>query len=115
MFVRQFADSDEVEIKIAKVGCNLSKNTLPTLLTPAGLSKERQVYLYEQIRPFCDAEYRDIVCPLPEGHALVQEQDREDTGPPRSKRLCSHCRLPGHTKTKSGINHMPRTSARTLI
>ena len=99
VFVRQFADSDEVEIKIAKVGCNLSKNALPTILTPAGLSKERQVYLYEQIRPFCDAEYRDIVCPLPEGHTLGQERD---TGPPRSKRLCSHCRLPGHTKTKSG-------------
>ena len=51
VFVKQFADSDEVEIKIAKVGCNLSKNALPTILTPAGLSKERQVYLYEQIRP----------------------------------------------------------------
>ena len=56
VFVRQLADSDEVEIKIAEVGCNLSKNALPTILTPAGLSKERQVYLYEQIRPFCDAE-----------------------------------------------------------
>lgn len=104
VFVKQFADSSETEIKIAKVGrtCGLSENTLPTTLTPAGLSNERQVYLYEQIRPFCDAEYRDIVCPLPERYSTsVQEQDK-DTAPPRSKRLCSHCRNPGHTKTKSG-------------
>ena len=104
VFVKQFADSTESEIKIAKVGCNLSKDDLPSILTPTGLSKERQVYLYEQIRPFCDAEYRDIVCPLPEGHISVQEGTAEDQdiAPPRSKRLCSNCRQPGHTKTKSG-------------
>ena len=27
VFVQQFADSDKVEIKIAEVGCNLSKST----------------------------------------------------------------------------------------
>ena len=101
IFVREFSDSPEKEIKFLKSGHNLTKDILPPTLSPTGLSKERQIYLYEQIRPFCQLEYRDFTCPLPQGHQERVQSDN-DMAPPRSKRLCSYCRLPGHTKTKGG-------------
>ena len=38
---------------------------MPNVIQPAGLDQERQKYLYEQIRPFCTEETKDIVCPAP--------------------------------------------------
>ncbi|KAK7487250.1 hypothetical protein BaRGS_00021478 [Batillaria attramentaria] len=39
---------------------------MPPVLPAAGLSYERQAYLYNQIREFVCEEQRDVVCPLPE-------------------------------------------------
>ena len=73
-------------------------NAVSPMLPPEGLSKERQAYLCEQIQPFCQFEYHDITCPIPQGF----HEKLKDTATPRSKRICSNCRLPGHTKTKKG-------------
>ena len=93
VFVREFANSKEEIKTILKPGHTIPKDTLPSTLSPTGLSPERERYLYEQIRPFCQLEYRDLTCPVPSGYQNVVVQH---------KRLCSHCRLPGHTKTKKG-------------
>ena len=45
----------------------LSATNLPPIIQPAGLSTDRAKYLYEQIRPYCHQESRDITCPAPAG------------------------------------------------
>lgn len=42
-----------------------SKTALPTVLPPGGMSHERALYLFKNIRQFCHAESRDITCPEP--------------------------------------------------
>lgn len=42
-----------------------SSGDLPDPIIPAGLSLERQYYLYDKIREFVPAEFRDLVCPEP--------------------------------------------------
>ena len=83
----KFADSEEKKIIIIRSGTTIDKSALPVTMTPSGLSQERKQYLFEHIRPFCDE------CP-----------NSQEQGPSikRSKRLCSHCRMPGHTKTVKG-------------
>ena len=101
VFVREFADSEEKKIIIIRSGTTIDKSALPVTLTPSGLSQERKQYLFEHIRPFCDEEYRNITCPEPRAQKRPNSQEQ---GPStkRSKRLCSHCRMPGHTKTVKG-------------
>ena len=36
---------------------------LPQVLPPAGLSQERQKYLFKDIRPFVADPYKDELCP----------------------------------------------------
>ncbi|ELT87533.1 hypothetical protein CAPTEDRAFT_192819 [Capitella teleta] len=43
--------------------------TAATPITPPGLSRERQAYLYENIRPFVEDEFKDVVCPPPASRA----------------------------------------------
>ena len=38
---------------------------MPEKIIPAGLSRDRQVYLYEKIREFVPEKHRDDVCPKP--------------------------------------------------
>ena len=108
VIVREFADSPEVEIRIQKNVHEVPRDTLPPTLSPVGMSRERELYLYEQIRPFCQQEYCDITCPIPQGHERIQQDTDTGVPPKRSKRLCSHCRLPGHTKTKGGKITCPK-------
>ena len=42
-----------------------SCHELPNMITPPGLSIERQWYLYEKIREFCSVDSQDLVCPMP--------------------------------------------------
>ena len=45
---------------------------MPEVLTPAGLSQERQAYLFKQIRPHVPPEFQDELCPPP---AASQDDD----------------------------------------
>ena len=57
--------------------------SLPTVLQPAGTDETRQWYLYEQIRKFCEDEYKDITCPKPRVPKRKQQnQDVEETAAP---------------------------------
>ena len=38
---------------------------LPCKLNPEGLSDERKLYLYREIRPFCKRGTEDLVAPAP--------------------------------------------------
>ena len=109
VFVREFADSEEKEVSILKPSVRVDRDALPSQMTPPGLSLDRQWYLYEQIRQFCDEEFQDVTCPEPRMQKHSRTQD-EDESPPvkRSKRLCSYCRMPGHTKTKKGVVTCPK-------
>ena len=42
-----------------------SSGDLPHSIVPAGLSLERQYYLYDKIRQFIPIEFLDLVCPEP--------------------------------------------------
>lgn len=43
----------------------VDSKSLPAIVTPAGLSPERQWYLFESIRPLVPERSRDIICPKP--------------------------------------------------
>ena len=42
-----------------------SSGDLPHPSVPAGLSLERQYYLFDKIREFIPSEFQDLVCPKP--------------------------------------------------
>ena len=109
--VKQYSDSDNVHLIILKDNWKPHPSTLPSIITPPGLSEERQIYLYEKIRPFCREEVRDITCPRP----LSLQQPSLPTTPNLSQsslqssphqilqkrpRTCSQCGKQGHNKRR---------------
>ena len=71
LFTRQRCDSPESEHHLFKRGVNLHDfdlSHLPPVLPPAGLSQDRALYLYKEIRPFVKAQFRDELCPSPPGN-----------------------------------------------
>ena len=58
-----------------------SKDTLPSVIPPQGLSLERKQYLFEKIREFCPEGCKDLVCPDPA---------KESDTPPAPKRQRQH-------------------------
>ena len=101
-----FAHSSVETVDIQKTGISINLQEMPEVIPPPGIPIERQKYLYEQIRVFCEPEYADITCPQPESNDFNQSDSETEKpkSPPAAKRarLCSHCRLPGHTKTVRG-------------
>ena len=106
--VREFADTEEKKIVILKSGITIDKTALPSVLIPSGLSEQRKRYLFDEIRPFCDEKYQDVTCPEPRVSRKRSLQSEKDTSKKQSKRLCSYCRNPGHTKTKKGEISCPK-------
>jgi hypothetical protein len=106
VFVREFVDAEEKEVKIIKPDIIIDQNGLPSEIIPSGLSEERKQYLFEHIRQFCDERYKDVTCPEPRGKKRPHPDNGETSGN-KSKRLCSHCRQPGHTKTRKGVTTCP--------
>lgn len=109
-FVRTSSDEEEKEINfLSDKNWRPSLSDLRPIISPPGLSWERQIYLYEKIREFCRDEVQDIMCPKPsdydesEGLAKIETEDNEHSEPSsttkqRKRRLCSECHLPGHNK-----------------
>jgi len=63
---KEHANSAEKEISIFKkdvTAAKVRKAKLPNVTSPAGLSRERQEYLYKEVRLYVKPEYRDITCP----------------------------------------------------
>ena len=103
--VRSAADQHEKAINMLRDPLwRPTTEDLPVIVPPAGLSLERQWYLYEKIREFCCPDVQDVVCPKP-AHSLPGEtqtstsNEQEDVAPPSKKqRLCSNCKRGGHNK-----------------
>jgi len=108
VYVRHYANKEETTITILKEDVSIG-TSLPSTLQPSGLSFERQQYLFEHIRPFCEEQYRDITCPDPTpGQKRPHPQTTDESSVKKAKRLCSYCRNPGHTKTKKGQISCPQ-------
>ena len=105
--LQEFADSDTTTVDISKTGVEIDRSQLPECIIHPGLSLDRQTYLYEQIRVFCEPKYADVTCPMP-----TSSRPEASTGTvvPPSKRIrpCSHCKQPGHTKTVRGKTTCPK-------
>ena len=104
--VQEYSDSPMVTINILKkdkTPWDPSSDDLPAVVHPAGLSEERQVYLYEKIREYCSPSCRDLVCPKPSSLDIPSATTTtENVHPPptplptKTKQLCSKCHQPGH-------------------
>lgn len=107
VFVRERNDTAEVKFELLKEPWNLDVHTLPNIISPHGLSADRQWYLFEQIRPFCPDEDKDSVCPLPSvpkpggchpGTPHPENLTPAETPLPKRRRLCGMCHEAGHDK-----------------
>lgn len=63
VFTKEHSDSTEKQFTMLKEPWSPESNEFPEIVPPRGLNAERQWYLFEQIRPFCDKEDKDITCP----------------------------------------------------
>ena len=65
VFLKEHSDTPEVKLSLLKQSWTPTKEELPNVVPPKGLSAERQWYLYDQIRPYCPDEDKDATCPMP--------------------------------------------------
>ena len=110
VYVKEHADTAEVRMDLNKSSPPWvpDKDELPSVVSPKGLSAERQWYLYDHIRPFCPDSDKDITCPLPtcpNPRSTRGTPARDATPAPdpdtvepqaKRKRLCGTCRQEGH-------------------
>ena len=100
--LKEFSESSTEEANILKA--IVSGHQMPEVIHPLGISPDRQKYLYDEIRKFCEPEFADVTCPRPDsplsdaGHSSNEPVQQ----PAKRARLCSHCRGSGHTKTVKG-------------
>ena len=65
--MREYADGPETSVKILKSEPEaLADQVMPDILPPAGLTRERESYLYRMIRPYVRDPYKNLTCPDPE-------------------------------------------------
>ena len=113
-------DTSEARHDLLKEGATFDDHSeLPDVIVPAGLSAQRQWYLYDKIREFCPVSDRDLTCPLPSvpkptscqdtpeppasplhpARPLTQPPSQSQPPPakrPRQQRSCKKCGQPGH-------------------
>ena len=66
VYARLSSDSEEDKFALLKNDTwHPEPSSLPSQITPKGLSNERQWYLFNKIREFCPEEARDLTCPEP--------------------------------------------------
>ncbi|KAJ8305251.1 hypothetical protein KUTeg_015796 [Tegillarca granosa] len=106
LFVKEYANSPEVEINVLRnQNCRFPHldPELPAVISPKGLDPARQWYLYEEVAPYCNnkdsCKKPDVTKPI-----LKAEQSEEYD----KKRKCSHCKSCGHTKSRGGIITCPK-------
>ena len=104
-FVKVHSQAPETAVTINS-NCRISSD-MPQIIVPNGMSRERQVYLYEKIRPFCLSDTADLTCPRPPTHNTSTNPARDAGKSKQSQRKCSHCRLTGYTKTVCGVITYP--------
>ena len=114
VYLQQYSDSPSESHKIFKSGiCASSVVGFPEPIHVPGLDLARQWYLYENIRQHCKSTLAaNIACPKPSqpkptpkkpanqsSQEVRPDFDSVMLGPsPKKRRVCSQCKLPGHTK-----------------
>ena len=121
MYVKMYSDEPEEIELLTDPNWRPSASELPQVVTPAGLSKERQQYLYEKIREFCPEYACDLVCPNPDettdskptetatssqgrdelegqNEGRADEVDQPTPKPTKKPRLCFNCKNSGHNR-----------------
>ncbi len=104
--VKEHIGSPELSINIKKKEWSITSD-IPSVVTPLGLPIERQVYLFEKIRPFCSPQTQDLVCPNPSTTTtstttsttstnINTTNTSTNTNTGKKQRLCSKCQQPGH-------------------
>ena len=101
-FVKVHSKAPETAVNISK--SNEFSSLMPQIIVPPGMSRERQVYLYEKIRPYCSSDTMDLTCPKPPMDPNPNLTEKAG----KSQRKCSHCRQTGHTKTVRGVITCPQ-------
>ena len=102
MHIKEHVDTADQTLDLLKAPWSPDVSELPDIITPQGLSAERQWYLYEQIRPFCPDEDMDSTCPLPtvpkssSRHNTPCPEETTTQPPAKRKRQCGTCRQEGH-------------------
>ena len=102
--LRKYCDSPPITFTFLK--SSPPKDALPPILHPEGLRNTRQEYLYDEIRQFCEDEYKDIACPQPFSRkrgVACSVSNTDICKPAKRQRTCSQCKQPEHTKTKKGV------------
>ena len=64
--LKQSVDSSTVKMTLLRSPSVIPPDTLPPVISPRGLSPERQWYLFDKIREYCRLQLQDITCPLPD-------------------------------------------------
>ena len=101
------SDSEVETINLLKTPAwSPQASDLPQQICPAGLSLERQWYLYKNIAEYCCEDVRDKVCPRPlvplaapsatPTHSRPSPPSIASAPPAKKARLCSRCKQPGH-------------------
>lgn len=62
-FVKKHLNEEEVRMNLLRVPVTEIPGNLPPRLLPPGLSKKRREYLYNNIRPYCREDTKDLICP----------------------------------------------------
>lgn len=60
--VRTSSDSEEIEVQVLRPRAQFPAS-LPPVLPAGGLSRQRQEYLYKNVRPYVRPSFQDITCP----------------------------------------------------
>lgn len=64
VFLKESVDSEETSVSIMKSPIS-DPHARPILITPPGLSRDRQTYLYRNVRPYVRPLHQEEVCPTP--------------------------------------------------
>ena len=87
---KQYSDSVGIPVNIIKVtNWEPSPFVLPSTIVPKGLSADRQWYLYDIIRPYCEEYSADTTCPLPTVDRTRTPRSSPRGTPPTSPRPSS--------------------------
>ncbi|XP_062614900.1 uncharacterized protein LOC134276644, partial [Saccostrea cucullata] len=68
VYARNTLEGPEVRVNLLKEKVNIDKvvSGFPEVIAPAGLSVERRNYLFNEIRAYVKAPYKDVTCPAPD-------------------------------------------------
>ncbi|XP_062621644.1 uncharacterized protein LOC134283212 [Saccostrea cucullata] len=66
VYVKERTDSVEQKFSLKKIGApNFDATEIPAILPPAGMTRERQTYLYRNVRPYVRPSHQEDLCPTP--------------------------------------------------